>query len=327
MNNEVNHCEQISSTQNQKVKNTILLQKPRERRKQNLFLVEGQKEVERAIRAGYTFKRLFICRELYDGGLAYSNDKVLEKQSFGARSKSKTFKESTGHSGVDSGAQTFGDGLKSSGQDSGLNQRGIESILKNVPDQVEIDYVSPKVYAHMAYRGTTEGIIGWAVPEDHDLKAIQLSANPLILVVDAVEKPGNLGAILRTADAAGIDALIISNTRTDIYNPNVIRSSLGAVFSTQVGIEDSGTIIEWLKKNKIKIFSTALTASIPYTDINYSGPTAIVMGTEATGLSESWLKESDQNIIIPMKGIVDSMNVSVSAGIVLFEAIRQRNSI
>mgnify|MGYP001814214171 FL=1 len=149
----------------------------------------------------------------------------------------------------------------------------------------------------------------------------------MILVVDAVEKPGNLGAILRTADAAGIDALIISDTRTDIYNPNVIRSSLGAVFSTQVGIEDSGTIIEWLKKNKIKIFSTALTASIPYTDINYSGPTAIVMGTEATGLSESWLKESDQNIIIPMKGIVDSMNVSVSAGIVSFEAIRQRNSV
>jgi len=318
MDSEASHFEKISSTQNQKVKNTILLQKPRERRKQKLFLVEGRKEVERAIQAGYTFKRLFICGELYNG--------ALEQQPAGAGQKSLTIMEGSGSSGLDSGSQTVGDGLKSSDRDSGLIHPGIESILKNVPDQVEIDFVSPKVYAHMAYRGTTEGIMGWAVPKDHNLKEIHLSDNPLILVVDAVEKPGNLGAILRTADAAGIDALIISNTRTDLYNPNVIRSSLGAVFSTQVGVEESGAVIEWIKKNKIKIFCTALTASKPYTEINYSVPSAIVMGTEATGLSESWLKESDQNIIIPMKGIVDSMNVSVSTGIVLFEAIRQRKN-
>jgi TrmH family RNA methyltransferase len=317
--------ETISSTQNQKVKNTILLQKPRERRKQNLFLVEGQKEVERAIHVGYIFKRLFICRELYKGGLiSLSNNDVLKTQPSGAGPGSPTFSEGLGSSGPDSGSQTIRDGLKSKGTDWGLGHPDVESFFEQIPKQAHVDYVSPKVYAHMAYRGTTEGIIGWAVPKDHDLKNIQLSDNPLILVVDAVEKPGNLGAILRTADATGIDALIISDSRTDVYNPNVIRSSLGAVFSTQVGVEESGVVIEWLKKNKIKIFCTALTASRPYTEINYSVPSAIVMGSEATGLSESWLNESDQNIIIPMKGIVDSMNVSVSTGIVLFEAIRQR---
>ena len=300
--------ETISSTQNQKVKNTVLLQKPRERRKQNLFLVEGQKEVERAIRAGYTFKRFFICKELYE-------EEVISSASGHWKGTQTSEKKS---SDTESGS-------KSPGSGSEVKQKASDSIL-NIPHQGEVNYVSPKVYAHMAYRGTTEGIIGWAVPKNHNLEGIQLSGNPLVLVVDAVEKPGNLGAILRTADAAGIDALIISDTRTDVYNPNVIRSSLGAVFSTQVGVEESGTVIEWLKQNKIKIFCTALTASRPYTEINYSVPSAIVMGTEATGLSESWLNESDQNIIIPMKGIVDSMNVSVSMGIVLFEAIRQRKN-
>ena len=283
--------ETIASTQNQKVKNTILLQKPRERRKQNLFLVEGQKEVSRAIRAGYTFKRLLICKELFSGGIKSS---IVEGES-----------ESASH-------------------DPGIKFSSSELDLNQIPDNCEVDYVSSKVYAHMAYRESTEGIIAWAVPKSHELNEIKLSDNPFILVVDAVEKPGNLGAILRTADAAGIDALIISDTRTDVYNPNVIRSSLGAVFSTQVGVGESEAIIDWLKMNNIKIFCTALTASKPYTEINYTVPSAIVLGTEATGLSERWLEHSDQNIIIPMKGIVDSMNVSVSTGIVLFEALRQR---
>ena len=283
--------ETIASTQNPKVKNTILLQKPRERRKQNLFLVEGRKEVARAIRAGYTFKRLFICKELYGG---------------------------------DGETSTFNDDLNPEVIEAGLEPPSSELDLNQIPENCEVDFVSTKVYAHMAYRGSTEGIIAWAIPKSHELNEIRLSDNPLILVVDAVEKPGNLGAILRTADAAGIDALIISDTRTEVYNPNVIRSSLGAVFSTQVGVGESEAVINWLKMNKIKIFCTALTASKPYTEINYTGPSAIIMGTEATGLSESWLIQSDQNIIIPMEGIVDSMNVSVSTGIVLFEAIRQR---
>ena len=320
MSNYSEDCETITSTQNQKVKNTILLQKPRERRKQKLFLVEGQKEVERAIQEGYTFKRLFICRELFQGSLKSSTPGhvseagQLEKKDLinGSGSKSLSI--------ISKDKQTVTD------SNSGIQQTA-KLIFNNITEQIEVDFVSPKVYAHMAYRGTTEGVIGWAVPKAHDLKEIKLSVNPLILIVDAVEKPGNLGAILRTADAAGIDALIISNTRTDVYNPNVIRSSLGAVFSTQIAVGESGAVIDWLRKNKIKIFCTALTASKPYTEINYEIPSAIVMGTESTGLSATWLKESDQNIIIPMKGIVDSMNVSVSTGIVLFEAVRQRKTV
>jgi TrmH family RNA methyltransferase len=316
MDHKVYPLETIASTRNQKVKNTILLQKPRERKKQKLFLVEGRKEVTRAIQAGYTFERIFICRELYEGGRqsrTFEGD--LETPNSASRSKHQNAARDLKHQGSESD-------LKHHGSEPDLKHQGSELDLKQIPDTCEIDYVSPKVYTHMAYRGTTEGIIGWALPKNHDLNEIKLSDNPLILIVDAVEKPGNLGAILRTADAAGIDALIISDTRTDVYNPNVIRSSLGAVFSTQVGVSESESVIDWLKK---KIYCTALTVSKPYTDIDYSFPSAIVMGTEATGLSDSWLKQSDQNIIIPMKGIVDSMNVSVSTGIVLFEAVRQRN--
>jgi TrmH family RNA methyltransferase len=258
----------ITSLQNPKVKNSILLRKARERKKQKLFLVEGRKEVTRAIQAGYHFKRIFICQEIFHGDI-----------------------------------------------------RDLPFQPSAMP---EVDEVSPGVYAHMTYRGDSEGILGWAVLRKHVLDQVRLSENPLILVVDAVEKPGNLGAILRTADAAGVDALIISDIKTDIYNPNVVRSSLGAVFSTQIGVGTAQEVIGWLEKNKIRIFCTALTASRPYIEINYKDPSAIVMGTETSGLSESWLKRSDQNIIIPMNGIVDSMNVSVSAGIVLFEALRQR---
>ena len=319
MDQNLHSLETIASTRNQKVKNTIMLQKPRERKKQNLFLVEGQKEVTRAIQAGYTFERIFICRELYEGGRKFPTfEGDLETPNSISRSKHQNAERDLKHHGSESD-------LKNHGSESDLKHHGSEPLLSLIQDTCEIDYVSPKVYAHMAYRDTTEGVIGWALPKNHDLNEVKLSDNPLILVIDAVEKPGNLGAILRTADAAGIDALIISDTRTDVYNPNVIRSSLGAVFSTQVGVSESESVINWLKINKIKIYCTALTVSKPYTDIDYSVPSAIVMGTEATGLSDSWLKQSDQNIIIPMKGIVDSMNVSVSTGIVLFEAVRQRN--
>ena len=268
MNQKSQTPEVIASLQNPKVKNTLLLHKTRGRKKQNLFLVEGKKEVSRAINAGYAFKRIFICQEIFDA----------DTQEF-------------------------------------FN-------IENLP--TEVIYVTLQVYAHMAYRKESEGIIGWAIPQSHELEKIKLSENPIILVVDAIEKPGNLGAIIRTADAAGIDALIISDTRTDIYNPNVVRSSLGALFTTQIGVGNAEEVVKWLKKNSVSIFCTALTASRLYTDIDFKQPSAIVMGAEATGLSETWLSQSDQNIIIPMRGVVDSMNVSVSAGIVLFEAVRQR---
>ncbi|HSP13090.1 MAG TPA: TrmH family RNA methyltransferase, partial [Salegentibacter sp.] len=142
---------------------------------------------------------------------------------------------------------------------------------------------------------------------------------------EAPEKPGNIGALLRTADAAGLDGVIIANPKTDLYNPNIIRSSVGCVFTTPIATGSTEEIIEFLKAKNIKIYAAALQASKEYTKVDYSAASAIVVGTEATGLEDSWLENSEENIIIQMGGEIDSMNVSVAAGILIFEAKRQRS--
>lgn len=186
--------------------------------------------------------------------------------------------------------------------------------------------ISKEVYQKLAHRETTEGIIAVVKTKSHDIKNIKFkSKNPLLLVAEAPEKPGNIGAILRTADAANLDAVIIANPKTDMYNPNIIRSSVGCVFTTQIALGSTSEIIAFLKKHKVSIYCAALQASQVYTAQDFTHPTAIVMGTEATGLSDKWLEHSDQNILIPMLGEIDSMNVSVAAGILIFEAKRQRN--
>jgi TrmH family RNA methyltransferase len=146
----------------------------------------------------------------------------------------------------------------------------------------------------------------------------------LVLILEGVEKPGNLGAVLRTADAAAVDAVIICDPQTDFYNPNVIRSSVGCIFTNQLAAASSEETIEWLRKNNIAIFCTYLKASKSYHLTDFTQPSAIVMGTEATGLSDVWVKNSTANIIIPMLGKIDSMNVSNAAAVVVYEAMRQR---
>jgi len=148
--------------------------------------------------------------------------------------------------------------------------------------------------------------------------------NPLILVAEAPEKPGNIGAILRTADAANLDAVIIANPKTDLYNPNIIRSSVGCVFTNTIATGSTSEIITFLKENNIAIYSAILQESVPYQTCDFKESSAIVVGTESTGLSQEWRDESKQNIHIPMQGEIDSMNVSVAAGILIFEAKRQR---
>jgi TrmH family RNA methyltransferase len=143
--------------------------------------------------------------------------------------------------------------------------------------------------------------------------------------LEAVEKPGNLGAILRTADAASVDAVIICDPLTDIYNPNAIRSSIGCVFTNQIVSTSSDKAIEWLKNNNIRAYAAALTARKNYHETDLTGSTAIVMGTEANGLTQKWLNQTDVQIIIPMCGDIDSLNVSTSTAILIFEAMRQRN--
>ena len=186
--------------------------------------------------------------------------------------------------------------------------------------------VSINVYNKIAYRKDSEGIIGVAAIKEKGLPDITLSSTPLILVLEAIEKPGNLGAILRTADAAGIDAVILCNQKTDHFNPNVIRSSLGCIFSNQVLSADSEEIINWLTKNDISIFATLPDSGNLYYEMDFTKPTAIVMGAESEGISKPWASAANHNIKIPMTGKIDSLNVSVSTGIVIYEAIRQRKT-
>lgn len=199
-----------------------------------------------------------------------------------------------------------------------------EYPLAEVQANVSTHIITPQVYQSLTYRETTEGVIALATPKLHTLQNIKLTANPLLLVIEAVEKPGNLGAMLRTSDAAGADAVIICDSKTDLYNPNVIRSSLGTVFTNTIAVCSSSEAIAFVKERNITLYAAELQARQFHYQQNLSKPTAFVVGAESTGLSTAWLTAADQKIKIPMLGKIDSLNVSVSAGILLFEAVRQR---
>ena len=187
--------------------------------------------------------------------------------------------------------------------------------------------VTPQVYEKMAYRGSTEGMIAVAKCKNHELSILSpltTHHSPLIIVLERVEKPGNLGAILRTAEAAAVDAVIVCDPLTDLYNPNLIRASIGGVFSVPVAVCTSDECIAFLKERQIKILTAQLQDSYEYYDYDMRSATAIVMGTEATGLTQQWREAADAHIRIPMLGRLDSLNVSVSAAILMYEAVRQR---
>lgn len=193
-------------------------------------------------------------------------------------------------------------------------------------EATEIISISSEVYKKLAYRSSTEGVLAICKTKSFSLNSLNFhSENPLILVAEAPEKPGNIGALLRTADAANVDAVIVANPKTDLYNPNIIRSSVGCIFTNVIGTGSTDEILSFLKNKQISIYSAALNSdSENYVNQDFTKSTAVVVGTEATGLSEKWLKNSTKNIIIPMLGEIDSMNVSVSAGILIYEAKRQR---
>ena len=257
----------ISSLQNTKVKQLVALQqKSSERRKQGVFVVEGIRELQHCLNAGYTINSIFFCPELTDTG-------------------------------------------------------ALSSLLSESIASYE---VSSEVYEKIAYRGSTEGVIAIVQSKQLALKDLHLSKQPLLIVLESVEKPGNLGAILRSADAAGADAVIICDPLTDLYNPNLIRSSIGAIFSVPCIACSSDDCINFLKQNNINILTAQLQDSKLYYDTDMTCGTAIIMGTESTGLTDVWRKAADAHIRIPMLGQLDSLNASVSAAILLFEAVRQR---
>ena len=193
------------------------------------------------------------------------------------------------------------------------------------PYGIDVIEITKAIYEKVAHRDSTEGVIAVAKAKNFDLKNLEFkSKTPLIIVAEAPEKPGNIGAILRTGDAANVDAIIISNPLTDLYNPNIIRSSVGGVFTVPIAMGSSEEVIDFLRKNNISIYAATLQGSVVYDSIDFKKATALVVGTESTGLSQPWRDAATTKIRIPMQGKIDSMNVSVAAGILVFEAKRQR---
>ncbi len=257
---------QISSTQNPRIKHLIALQqRSQQRRNEQRIVVEGARELQHCIEAGFTIESIFHCPTLFDiDSLQVSNCEIIE--------------------------------------------------------------VTPQVYDKIAYRGSTEGVIAIVEPRYLTLSDIELGDTPLIVVLEGVEKPGNIGAVLRSADAAKATAVVVCDPLTDLYNPNLIRSSIGAIFTVPCVACSSEACIKFLKENNIKILTAQLQDSELYYHTPMRGATAIIMGTESTGLTQVWREAATAHIRIPMRGALDSLNVSVSAAILLFEAVRQRES-
>jgi TrmH family RNA methyltransferase len=205
------------------------------------------------------------------------------------------------------------------------SEADLQALLQHQPTATsKLIEVSNPVMEKIAYRANVPNVVAVLQIPDRPLADFKTDPKPLILVLETVEKPGNLGAILRTADAAGVNAVLLCDPQTDWYNPNVIRASLGAVFTVPTFTVTASEALEWLKEQRIAIFATHLEASFPYFECDFSAAVAFVMGTEADGISEFWINAAQKRVIIPMYGRVDSMNVSVSTAILLFEALRQR---
>lgn len=293
--------ESVTSAQNRKVKTLLALQeKARLRKEMGLFVVEGRRELGHCVRAGFEIDTLFYCPEIL--GSAVGSSAAI------------CYSALTRH------ADPF---RANAAEDPLPNLDMLQTILENAGQIVE---VPRELYEKIAYRGGTEGMIAEVKVKERTLDGLEMREKPLVVVLEGVEKPGNIGAVLRSADAAGADAVLICDPLTDLYNPNLIRASIGAVFTVQVVCCSSEEAIKWLKDNKINIYTAQLQDSSWYYDTDMTGGTAIVVGTEATGLTDGWRKAADGHIRIPMLGELDSLNASVSAAILLFEAVRQRNA-
>jgi TrmH family RNA methyltransferase len=262
--------ETITSLQNPRLKRLVRLRDRRPRDEEKAFLVEGYREVRRALERNVTLDELYFSRDWFLG----ENEPALLAQAEAA------------------GAKLF--------------------------------ELSKEAFAKVAYRERPDGILAVAPQWSRTLADLRLSPAPFILVVEAIEKPGNLGTILRSADAAGCDAVIVCDPVTDLFNPNVVRASTGVLFSVPCVVGESKVVHAWLKERGIRTVATTPAASALYSDSDLRGPLAVVMGSEQYGLSEFWLKNADLPVRIPMAGQADSLNVAMAALITLFEAVRQR---
>ena len=258
----------ITSPQNEKIKFAIKLRRRKHRGRQGRTLIDGARELSRAVSAGIQVEEIYFCSKLC----------------------------------------------------STAESRRLLAQLDEL--EMGIYEVTENVFEKLAYGERTEGFIGVAIPPEVELDDLLLPENPLLAVVEGIEKPGNLGAILRSADGAGVSAVILANQKTDLFNPNAIRASLGTVFTMPVCAAPSNEVFNWLKVQGFQVVATAVDAVECYTNVDYTSPVALVLGTEATGISSVW--QDVKSVRIPMQGVVDSLNVSASAAVLFYEVQRQR---
>ena len=260
----------ITSLQNQRVKDAIKLRDRRQRTKQGRMLIDGARELGRAIDAGIDLLEVFVCESL-----CHTDD-----------------------------AQRLLPRLESSG--------------------AELLPVTPEVFAKLAFGDRAEGVLGVARTPTPRLDELRLPDEPLLAVAENLEKPGNLGAVLRSADAAGVSAVLAAGGGTDLYNPNVIRASLGTIFTLPVAAAPTSQVVAWLRERKFRIYAARVDAKQLYTDVSYAGASAIVLGSEAAGLTDAWSGDDVTPIKLPMCGAADSLNISAAAAVLFYEALRQR---
>jgi TrmH family RNA methyltransferase len=263
--------ETISSVQNTRVKNLVRLREGSHRRRQGKFLIEGFREIKRALATGWPMETLFFCEELFK-----------EDESFQ---------------------------LLEEAEDAGL----------------ELVKLTPEAFNKAAYRQGPDGLLATALQRDLPLAQLRLSANPLLIALEAIEKPGNIGAIFRTANAAGADALILTNPVTDPYNPNVIRASQGAFFEVPFCQVENADLMIFIEEHGIQPILTSPDGESLLWEADLKKPSLILLGSEEDGLSADWMK-SYPACRLPMRGITDSLNVASMAAIAAFEAVRQRST-
>lgn len=266
----------ITSLTNPKIKKAVHLRASKERQAQGVTIVEGDKEISRALEGKVFFQEVYVCPELFAGAGDAASYRLL--------------------------------------------------LDRLAASQISIYETTKAVFSKIAYGDRQEGILAVCKTPRHSLADMRLKGIPFLVVVEGVEKPGNLGAILRTCDGAGVDGMIVCDPQTDLYNPNVIRASLGTIFSVPTVVSSSAEVFDFLKSKGVMVCAASPQAQDVYTRVNLQGPLAVVVGSEDEGLSDFWMKNSDLQVKIPMQGCADSLNVSSSTAILLYEALRQRTS-
>jgi len=260
----------ITSMQNRQIKQAIKLRDRRQRQKQRRFLIDGARELLRAVQAGMRLEQAFVCEPLC------------------------TSAES-------------------------------RAALAAMPAaSAEVLPVTPDVFAKLAFGDRAEGVLGVAPLPELRLVELALPPRPIVAVLEGIEKPGNVGAVLRSADGAGISAVVVADGGTDLYNPNTIRASLGTIFARPVVTASTGQTLDWLRQTGLTIFAARTDAARLYTTADFTQSAAIVLGSEARGLTSPWSGDDVVPIRLPMRGVADSLNISAAAAVLFYEALRQR---